>query len=146
MKRSLTFPISKRRAVNNVVSVIPTPKLPREMLEQKTIFLEPNSSIEKITENLRLIRDNKIEHLLTERGLMSFLEEHFNTIAISPIKTEFLKRDLRQLLQEPLDLSYYSSLITQIRNSGQRDTIQHHHLFLNELLVHFSKYGFSKPF
>jgi hypothetical protein len=47
------------------------------------------TSIEKITENIRAVRDQSLEELPSEPKLIPFLEEHFNTAAISKVKLEF---------------------------------------------------------
>jgi hypothetical protein len=115
------------------------------MTVQKTNKRKPDPSIARITSMLQRVRDSNVQELLTEPGLMAFMERHFDVIAISAMKAEYLRRDLKQLLERPLDLSYYSSLITYISLNGQPHNLHHHHLFLNELLAHFSKYGFSQP-
>lgn len=76
---------------------------------------------------------------------MSFLEAHFNTLAISPVKQEFLKRDLHELLKSSLDLVHYSSLIKEIIEIGNLGSREGHPLFHYELKVIFNKYGIEQP-
>ncbi|HEY5823024.1 MAG TPA: hypothetical protein VIT44_01580 [Cyclobacteriaceae bacterium] len=47
------------------------------------------ASIDKIIEELNQLRDHRIQALLNSSELMNFLEEHYNTFAISPVKLEF---------------------------------------------------------
>lgn len=101
------------------------------------------TSTEVIIENLRSIRNGTINSLLkNDDSLMAFLEKHFDTIAISPVKREFLKRDLVEIKNSSLDLVHYSSLIKEIKETGNSVAIKGHSLFHLELKVIFEKYGF----
>jgi hypothetical protein len=105
------------------------------------------TSIEKNIEEVKKLRDNKIKSLLRTPDLMMFLEEHYNTVAISLVKLEFLKRDLKELLSSPLDLVYYSAAIRQIKEQGYQ--MQDCFLLIdNEAKKIIEKYGFAqfKPF
>lgn len=100
-------------------------------------------STEFIIESLRSIRDSKINELLkTDDALMAFLEEHYNTLAISPIKREFLKRDLIELKDTSLDLVHYASLIKEVKEIGNLLLIEGHPLFNLELKAIFERHGF----
>ncbi len=103
-------------------------------------------STELVIEMLRSIRDSTINTLLkNDDSLMSFLEEHYNTIAISPVKQEFLKRDLNELKNSTLDLVHYSSLIKEIKETGNLVSREGHPLFHYELRIIFQKYGIEVP-
>lgn len=93
---------------------------------------------------MKQLRDNKIQALLRTPDLMAFLEEHYNTFAISPIKIEFLKRDLKDLLQSPLDLVHYSSLLRQIKEANP-EAKDYFALIEQEVKSLIEKYGFEKP-
>jgi hypothetical protein len=99
-------------------------------------------SIEKITESIRKNRDQWINELLKESSLMLFLEEHYNTVAISRVKLEFLMRDLKELQNSSIDLVHYSALITQMKEANISIPVANHPLFLNELKSIVKKYGF----
>jgi hypothetical protein len=100
-------------------------------------------STELIIEHLKSIRDNTLNILLkNDDALMAFLEKHFDTIAISPVKREFLKRDLVELKNSSLDLVHYSSLIKETKEKGGMMITEEHHLFSQELRVICEKYGF----
>lgn len=104
----------------------------------------PKISIELIAENIRAIRNENIQYLLTAEGLSAFMEHYFNARAISSIKAEFLRRDLQQLSKDTIDLAFYSSLITLLKSSGQVRPPDNHPLFLADLMRIFSKYGFTR--
>ena len=101
-------------------------------------------STEIVIEDLRGIRDNQIGELLkNDDSLMSYLEVHYNTIAISSLKKEFLKRDLTELKNSSLDLVHYASLIKEVKETGNLVSTELHPLFQAELKVIFQKYGFN---
>jgi hypothetical protein len=103
-------------------------------------------STEIVIDDLRSIRDNLINELLkNDDSLMSYLEAHYNTIAISSLKKEFLKRDLTELRNSSLDLVHYASLIKEIKDTANLIASDLHPLFQNELKVIFQKYGFNVP-
>ncbi|HNP07166.1 MAG TPA: hypothetical protein PKN99_06050 [Cyclobacteriaceae bacterium] len=100
-------------------------------------------STELIIENLKFIRDTTVIGLLkNDDALMAFLEEHFDTIAISPVKQEFLKRELVELKNSSLDLVHYSSLIKEIKEKGYMMVNKDLPLFNQELKLICEKYGF----
>jgi hypothetical protein len=103
-------------------------------------------STEIVIEDLRSIRDNHINELLkNDDSLMLYLEVHYNTIAISSLKKEFLKRDLTELRNSSLDLVHYASLIKELKETGNLISSELHPLFQNELKSIFQKYGFNVP-
>jgi hypothetical protein len=100
------------------------------------------TSIEKNIEEVKQLRDSKVKSLMRTPDLMNFLKEHCTTEVISPVKLEFLKRDLKELLQSPLDLAHYSGAIRQIKEPGyeMKDCFA---LIENELKKIIAKYGFE---
>jgi hypothetical protein len=103
-------------------------------------------STEIVIDTLRSIRDATINELLqNDDSLMAFLEVHFNTLAISSVKKEFLKRYLNELRSSSLDLVHYSSLIKEIVESGSLVIRKERPLFHYELKVIFQKHGIEMP-
>lgn len=101
------------------------------------------TSMDAVIQHLKVVRDNRIQELLQEDvSLMDFLEVHYNTIAISAIKKEFLRRDLTELKASSLDLVHYSSLIKEMKEQTSTSTLESHPLLINELKNLFRKYGF----
>jgi len=98
----------------------------------------PDVSIEAIIENVRAIRDGLITRLLKDDELRHFLETHYNIFAMSTIRVEFLKRDLRELKGTSLDLVHYSSLIKYVKEA-RVEVSPDHPLFLAELRGIFEK-------
>ena len=100
----------------------------------------PQVSIDKIILMIRTTRDRQISELIKDSFLMSFLEEHYDTFAISAVKKEFLKRDLKELQNSSLDLAHYSSLIKQMKESPVEIELINHPLVLQEFKRLFEKY------
>lgn len=91
---------------------------------------------------IRDTRNRQIDELIKDSALMSFLEEHYETFAISAVKKEFLKRDLKELQTSSLDLAHYSSLIKQVKEAVIDIELTNHPLILQEFKRLFQKYGF----
>ncbi|HZX74281.1 MAG TPA: hypothetical protein VFE57_07670 [Cyclobacteriaceae bacterium] len=96
-------------------------------------------SIEHIIENIKAVRDQAILNLLKDHELHQFLEEHYEIFVLSPIRTEFLKRDLRELRNTSLDLVHYSSLIKQLKERNISAIEESHGLIISELKRIFEK-------
>jgi len=98
--------------------------------------------LEKIINSVRQTRDSLITELLQDAALKSFLEVQYEIISLSPIKLEFLKRDLMELQRSSLDLAHYSSMIKQMKENNTSLSSDIHPLFHQELKTIFRKYGF----
>ena len=112
-------------------------------MEKNPLQSLPKVSPEAIIETILMLRDNRINELLkTDEALSRFMEKHCDIVSISPIKKEFLKRDLIELKRTSLDLVHYSSLIKEIKERGGMELAGSPVLFIQELNVIFQKYGF----
>lgn len=74
-------------------------------------------STEQVIASIKSYRDRLISSLCQETNLLKYLEENFNTVAISKVKLEFLIRDLAELKHSSLDLAHYSSQIKKMKES-----------------------------
>lgn len=121
---------------NSRVNVILASRMKKNNVVQESLPL----SIEKIIELIRERRDHSISNLLKKESLLlSFLETHYDIIALSAIKMEFLRRTLRELRDTSLDLVHYASLIRQMKESNATTIDEKHALFLQELKATFEK-------
>jgi chorismate-pyruvate lyase len=102
------------------------------------------TSTEQVITNIRETRDALLNALLNDASLLVFAEEHFNTIALSPIKTEFLKRDLKELRETSLDLVHYSAILREAKEHSLMIS-SNHPLILTEIFTIFAKHGINKP-
>ncbi|MEQ1585772.1 MAG: hypothetical protein ABL895_07840 [Cyclobacteriaceae bacterium] len=109
------------------------------MTDHRTPKPEPKIPTDQVISSIRQIRDTLLTSLLSEATLLFFAEEHFGTIALSPIKIEFLKRDFTELRKHSLDLVFYATLI---KESGSGVPIPSDHpLIIKEVHAIFKKYG-----
>jgi hypothetical protein len=99
-------------------------------------------STESIITYLKTLRNQRLQELARhDDALMDLLEELYNTVAISAVKREFMKRDLQELRNSSLDLVHYSSLIAEIKKTGDAGIAERSTLFVEELKQIFRKYG-----
>ena len=98
-------------------------------------------SIDQRIETIRAHRDERLKELLNDTRLMDFLEAQYDIFQISSVRKEFLKRDLIDLKNTPLDLVHYAALIRDMKD-GTAAPVADHPLFLEELRNIFKKYSF----
>jgi hypothetical protein len=99
-------------------------------------------STERIIDLVREIRNGLIKDFMDESNLKSYFTEQYNK-ELSQIKLEFLKRDLKELMQSPVDLAHYSLLIKQMQELNTASiTSANHELFYKELERIFKKYNY----
>lgn len=99
-------------------------------------------SVEKIIDLIREVRNALVKDLLVDANLRSYFISLYNR-ELTPVKMEFLKRDLKELLISPVDLIHYASLIKQIRESNSASLAEgNQELFYQELEAIFKKYNF----
>jgi hypothetical protein len=73
--------------------------------------------VEKIIELINMLRNELIKDFLNDEYLNNHFQEQYQK-PLSNIKREFLKRDLRELRNEPVDLVHYAGLINHIKETG----------------------------
>jgi hypothetical protein len=101
-----------------------------------------NLSVEKVVDLIRQLRNQLVKDFLIEDNVRTYFQKEYQR-ALSDIKLEFLKRDLKELLISPVDLSHYSSLIKQIRESNSASLAEgNQDLFYKEIERIFKKYNY----
>ncbi len=98
--------------------------------------------MEAIIANIRNSRNQLITSVMTDDGIKIFIETHFDSFEISRVKSEFLKRDLKELQNSQLDLVHYAALIRLMKEQNKEIPIENYPLFMEELKTVFKKYGF----
>jgi len=81
-------------------------------------LVESATNIDRIIEEICSIRTEFIKGLIVSDGLERYLEERFDVMALSPVKAEFLRRDLKHLSESKLDLVHYSMLIRKVKETA----------------------------
>jgi hypothetical protein len=101
------------------------------------------SSHENVIELIRKLRNDLIKDFLDERHLKIYFAEKFGVRELTPIKIEFIKKDLKETLIAPVDLDHYSSLIKQIQESNSASLSEgNDELFYKDLSRIFKKYNY----
>jgi hypothetical protein len=72
---------------------------------------------DRIIEDIQTRRVTLIKELSVDQQLDSYLVEMYEGQKLSPVKSEFLKRDLKQLSESSLDLVHYATLIRKAKES-----------------------------
>lgn len=67
---------------------------------------------------IRKLRDDLIKDFLDERYLKEFIAENYNIKELSNIKLEFLRKELKELLQRPLDLEHYEPILAYLKETS----------------------------
>jgi hypothetical protein len=99
-------------------------------------------SVEKIIDIIRSVRNDLVKEYLQDEQLSSYYSEKFGK-ALTNVKKEFLKRDLKELLIAPVDLVHYSRLITQLKETNSASLSEKNNTFFYEELDRiFNKYAF----
>jgi hypothetical protein len=98
-------------------------------------------SIDSIVSEIRDVRNNLIKKFLQDEVLHTYFSQQFER-TLSPVKSEFLKRDLKALMESPIDLVHYSSLIREFHDNVITERkLKESDLFERELEVIFRKYA-----
>lgn len=100
----------------------------------------PPHSLDEIINFIYNKRNSLISGLLSDPSLMSYVKSHFHITTISPVRLEFLKRELKQQRDSPLDLVHYSSLIKELKIQWRENLPDDHPMFEQELMSIFKKY------
>lgn len=99
-------------------------------------------SVEKIIDRVRQLRNDLIKEFLVDQNLQAYFLQQYKK-ELSPVKIEFCKKDLKELLISPVDLTHYSSLIKKIKESSSVDSMDDDMtLFYKDLNTIFKKYNF----
>jgi hypothetical protein len=96
---------------------------------------------ENIIDLVRKLRNDLIKDFLDERMLNEYMATQFRVKDLSPVKLEFIKKELKELLISPVNLNHYQGLITQIKTTDSATlTENNEHLFYRELEGILKKY------
>jgi hypothetical protein len=99
-------------------------------------------SMESIIEKVRDSRNDLIKELLRDGKIQSYFLTTYNQ-TISPVKVEFIRRELKSLSMTPVDLIHYAALIKAVRKANDFDSVSaDNHLYYQELEVIFRRYNY----
>jgi hypothetical protein len=63
---------------------------------------------------IQKIRNDLVKDFLDERFMKEYLAERYHVRELSNVKVEFIKKELKELLQVPLDQVHYDALLTRL--------------------------------
>ena len=66
---------------------------------------------------IQKIRNDLVKDFLDERFMKEYLAERYHVRELSNVKVEFIKKELKELLQVPLDRAHYDALLTRINET-----------------------------
>jgi len=78
-------------------------------------------AIKKSHENnidlIQKIRNDLVKDFLDERYMKEYLADRYHVREMSNVKVEFIKKELKELLQVPLDQVHYAALLTRLEET-----------------------------
>ena len=82
------------------------------------------------------------KRFLLDSNLAEYLKLNHALENVTPVRIEFMKRSLQELLIAPVDLEHYSKLILEIRGSENSDDVlqKHQTLFVENIEASFKNY------
>lgn len=99
-------------------------------------------SMESIIEKVRDSRNDLIKELLRDGKIQSYFLTTYNK-SISPVKVEFIRRELKSLSTTPVDLIHYAALIKDVRKSNDFESVTaDNQIFYQELEAIFRRYNY----
>lgn len=100
-------------------------------------FLNPSELVLKL-------RNDLIKDFLDERNLIEYLSKEFRMMDVSRVKVEFIKRDLKLLIQTPLDSDRYRDVLEAIAETGSASLSQgNEKIFYKEIEGILKKYIYT---
>jgi gamma-glutamylcysteine synthetase len=94
-------------------------------------------------EIIQNLRNDLIKDFLDERNLVTYFSERFNMHDLTRVKIEFMKKDLKQMLADPIDMTHYKELIDQINETCSASiTEKYEGLFLKDVEKVLKKYNY----
>jgi hypothetical protein len=72
---------------------------------------------ETIIDLIRKVRNDLIKDFLDDRFLREYMAQQFNIAQLPPLKIEFIRTELKELLISPVSIDHYHLLIEQIRET-----------------------------
>ena len=83
---------------------------------------------------IQKIRNDLVKDFLDERFLKEYLADHYHVRELSNVKVEFIKKELKELLQLPLDQVHYEPLLTRLQDTDATSLVdEEEHLFYTEI-------------
>lgn len=100
--------------------------------------------IERIVGFVRTIRNDLVKELLGEEQMRLYYENRYRK-ELGKLRKRLLKRDLALLLNSPVDVRQYETMIDQITKSNSASlSLKNEQLFYHEIDQIFDRYAMNK--
>ena len=98
---------------------------------------------DRVLDLVRKTRNNLIKDFLDDRMLKEYVSTHFGVRELSPVKVEFIRRDLKALLISPVNENHYEPVISHIKAEDAPLMEVNEQLFYRELENIFKRYMYE---
>jgi hypothetical protein len=99
-------------------------------------------SMESIIEKVRDSRNDLIKELLRDGKIQAYFMTTYNN-SVSPVKVEFIRRELKSLSMTPVDLIHYAALIKAVRKTNDFNSVStDNQIFYQEFEAIFRRYNY----
>lgn len=88
------------------------------MNQDPSIFSTTKTESIDIVSVIQKLRNDLIKDFLDERTLIAYLSEQYKIMELSSVKLEFIKGDLKGLLQAPVNLEWYKPILDDFNATG----------------------------
>ncbi len=100
-------------------------------------------STENVLDLVRRLRNDLIKDFLDERYLKAYLTDNYNIKELQPVRHEFIRSALKDLLIAPVNTTHYQRIIDQIRQNDSASLSEgNDRLFFQEIEQILKKYIF----
>jgi hypothetical protein len=94
-------------------------------------------------EHIRTLRNSLINDFLNDATLIDYFSRQFNNITLNTRRIEFIKKELRDLVNAPVDLVHYAPVLLEMKQKGAASIAEKYEkLFYAELEKIFARYTF----
>jgi hypothetical protein len=106
-------------------------------------IVDQKLSEDAILDIIRKVRNDLIKDYLDERNLRDYFSSRYSVHDLSNVKIEFIKKDLREYLIAPINVSHYQPILDGIRDSGSASLSEgNDQLFYKDLESIFRNYTY----
>jgi len=95
-----------------------------------------------VVELIQKLRNDLIRDFLDERFLKKYVQTKYHHSDISPIKLEFIRKDLKDLYLSPVNTKHYNPLIEEIQSHENFSLVGNEQLLYRDIESIFEKYIF----
>jgi hypothetical protein len=92
-----------------------------------------------IIDQIRERRNDLIKDFLDERTLINYVSEQYKITDLSPMKIQFIKNELKDLLASPVDAEFFKPLIDESKKTDNFILEDYHDKFFYQEIMFIIK-------